>query len=83
MPPRQGLSGSQVKGAAHSLIDVPAQSAEMTHHGTLGLRLAFLNPLARLEGGGLKLLQFLLRRVVGRLDGLRLGCQHLESRPQA
>jgi hypothetical protein len=34
------------------------------------LRLTFLNALARLKGGGLQLFQLLLRRVVGRLDGL-------------
>jgi hypothetical protein len=42
-------------------------------HGTSGLRLAFFNPLERRKGGGLQLLQLLLKRVVGRLDGLHLG----------
>jgi hypothetical protein len=37
--------------------------------------------LARLEGGGLQPLQLLLRRVVGRLGGLRLGRRVPESRP--
>jgi hypothetical protein len=32
----------------------------MTRHGTPGLRLAFLDPLACLEGGGLQLFQLLL-----------------------
>jgi hypothetical protein len=72
-----------VKGAAHVLTDVPAQSAEKTHHGTPGLRLSFLNILARLESSSLQLFQLLLRRVVGRLDGLRLGRQGPESRLQA
>jgi hypothetical protein len=40
----------------HALSDVPTQSAKTTHHGTPGLHRAFLNPLARLKGGGLQLL---------------------------
>jgi hypothetical protein len=56
---------------------------EMTRHGAPDLRLAFLDPLERLEGGGLQLLQLLLRRVIGLLDGLRLGSRFFESHPQA
>jgi hypothetical protein len=72
-----------VKGVAHALSDVPTQSAEMTRHGAPGLRLALFNLLARLEGGGLQLFQLLLRRVVGRLNGLRLGRRVPKSCPQA
>jgi hypothetical protein len=46
-----------VKGAAHTLSDVPAQGEEMTRHGAPGLRLALLNSLEHLEGGGLQLLR--------------------------
>jgi hypothetical protein len=45
---------------------------ETTRHESFGLRLALLNPLTCLDGGGLQLLQLLLRRVVGRLDDLML-----------
>jgi hypothetical protein len=50
----------QVKGVAHALGDVPAEGAKTTRHGAPDLRLAFFNPLARLEGSGLQLLQLLL-----------------------
>jgi hypothetical protein len=69
----KGFLDPQVECAVHALSDVPAQSAETTRHGAPGLRLTFFNTLARLKGGDLHLLQLLLRRVVGRLDGLRLG----------
>jgi hypothetical protein len=75
----KGFLDPQMKGAMHALSDVPAQSTKTTRHGTPGLRLTFLNPLARLESGGLQLFQLLLRRVVGRLDGLCLGCRGPES----
>jgi hypothetical protein len=67
------LLDPQVKRAPHTLGDVPAQGAEVTRRGAPGLCLAFLNALARLEGGGLQRFQLLLRGVVGRLDDLRLG----------
>jgi hypothetical protein len=63
----------QVKGATHALGDMPAEGAEMTRHGAPGLRLAFFNSLACLEGSGLQLLQLLLGSVVGCLHGLCLG----------
>jgi hypothetical protein len=69
----KGLLDPQVKGATHALGDVPTEGAETTRHGAPGLRLAFFNPLTRLEGSGLQLLQLLLGRVVGRLYGLCLG----------
>jgi hypothetical protein len=47
------------------MSNVPTQSTEMTRHGTPGLRLTFLNTLARLESSGLQLFQLLLRRDVG------------------
>jgi hypothetical protein len=49
----KGFLDPQMKGAAHALSNVPAQSTETTRRGDPGLCLAFLNPLARLEGGGL------------------------------
>jgi hypothetical protein len=62
-----------VKGAVHARGDVFAEGVEMTRHRAPSLRLAFFNPLARLKGSGLQLLQLLLGRVVGRLYGLCLG----------
>jgi hypothetical protein len=56
----EGILDTQVKGAAHALGDVPAEGVKATCHGAPGLRLAFLNPLACLEGGGLQLFQLLL-----------------------
>jgi hypothetical protein len=55
----EGLLDTQVKGAAHALGNVPAEGAEATSHRALGLHLAFLDPLACLEGGGPQLLQLL------------------------
>jgi hypothetical protein len=79
----KGLLDPQMKGTPHTLGDVPAQGAEATRHGALGLCFAFLNALACLEGGGLQLFQLLLRRVVGCLDRLRMGRRRPESCPQA
>jgi hypothetical protein len=56
----EGLLDTQVKGAAHTLGNVPAKGTEATCHGAPGLHLAFLDPLARLEGGGPQLFQLLL-----------------------
>jgi hypothetical protein len=56
----KGFLDSQMECVAHELSNVPAQSAKTTLHGTSGLRLAFLNVLARLEGDGLQLFQLLL-----------------------
>jgi hypothetical protein len=78
----EGLLNTQVKGAAHGLGNVPAEGAEATCHRAPDLRLAILDPLARLEGGGSQL-QLLLRGVVGRLHGLRLGCRVPKCVPQA
>jgi hypothetical protein len=64
----KGFLNLQVKGAVYALGDVPAEGAETTRHGAPGLRLAFFNPLTRLESNGLQLLQLLLGRVVGRLQ---------------
>jgi hypothetical protein len=69
----EGLLDTQVKGAAHALGNVPAKGTEATCHRAPGLHLALLDPLACLECGGPQLFQLLLRGVVGRLDGLRLG----------
>jgi hypothetical protein len=79
----EGLLDAQVKGAAHALGDVPAEGAEATCHRAPGLHLAFLDPLAHLEGGGPQLFQLLLGGVIGRLDGLPLGCRVPKSGPQA
>jgi hypothetical protein len=49
-----------VKGAAHAPGNVPTEGAETTRHRTSSLRLAFLDLLTRLEGGGPQLLQLLL-----------------------
>jgi hypothetical protein len=62
---------------------MPAQGAKATRHGTLSLRLAFLDALACLDGCGLQLFQLLLGGVVGRLDRLRLGRRRPKSRPQS
>jgi hypothetical protein len=70
----EGLLDAQVKTAAHVLGDVPAEGAEATCHRAPDLRLALIDRLAHLEGGGPQLFQLLLRGVVGRLDSLRLGC---------
>jgi hypothetical protein len=42
-----------MKGAPHTLGDVPAQGVKTARHGTPVLRLAFFNTLAQLKGGGL------------------------------
>jgi hypothetical protein len=67
------LLDTQVKGVAHAPGDMPTEGAEAAHHRAPSLRLAFLDLLACLEGGGPQLLQLLLRGVVGRLDSLSLG----------
>jgi hypothetical protein len=69
----EGFLNTQVKGTAHALGNVPAKGTKATRHGAPGLHLAFLNPLAHLEGSGPQLFQLLLQGVLGRLDGLRLG----------
>jgi hypothetical protein len=56
----KGFLNSQVKGAAHAPGNVPTEGAEATRHRAPGLRLAFLDLLARPEGGSPQLLQFLL-----------------------
>jgi hypothetical protein len=45
---------------ALTLGDVPAEGGEATCHRAPGLHLTFLDPLARLEGGGPQLFQLLL-----------------------
>jgi hypothetical protein len=79
----EGFLNPQVKGAAHALGNVPAEGAEATRHRAPDLHLAFLDPLARLEGSSPQLLQLLLRGVVGRLDSLRLGRRVPKSITQA
>jgi hypothetical protein len=76
------LLDAQVKGAAHELCDVPTKSVEAARHQTPGLRLALLDFLAGLEGGGPQLFQLLLRGVVGRLHSLSLGCRGSQGSPQ-
>jgi hypothetical protein len=72
-----------VKSVAHAPGDMPAEGAEATRHRAPGLRLAFLDLLAGLEGGGLQLLQLLLRGIVGHLHSLSLGCRVPQGDPQA
>jgi hypothetical protein len=67
------LLHTQVKGPAHTLGDVPTEGAEAARHRAPSLRLAFLNLLACLEGGGPQLLQLMLRGVVGSLNSLSRG----------
>jgi hypothetical protein len=67
------LLDTQVKGAVHAPGDVPTKGTEAARHRAPGLRLAFPDPPACLEGGGPQLLQLLLRGVVGRQDSLSLG----------
>jgi hypothetical protein len=47
------------------------------------LRLALLDFLVGLEGGGPQLFQLLLRGVVGRLHSLSFGCRVSQGSPQA
>jgi hypothetical protein len=48
-----------MKGAEHALGDVPAEGAQATRQRAPGLRLAFFNLLADLEGGSTQVLQLL------------------------
>jgi hypothetical protein len=68
---------------AKGLLDTHVKGAEATRHRAPSLRLALLDFLAGLEGGGPQLLQLLLRGVVGHLHSLRLGCQVPQGNPQA
>jgi hypothetical protein len=79
----KGFLDPQVECTVHTPGNMPAQGAEATHHGALGLRLALLHALERLKGRGPQLLQLLLGRVVGRLERLGLGRRRPKSRPQA
>jgi hypothetical protein len=77
----KGLLDAQVKGVAHAPGDMPAEGAEATRHRAPSLRLAFLDLMAGLEGGGPQLLQLLLREVVGRLHSLSLDCRVPQGDP--
>jgi hypothetical protein len=79
----ESLLDAQVKGATHAPGDMSTEGTEATHHRAPSLRLAFLDPLAGLEGGGLQLLQLLLRGVVGHLHSLSLGCRVPQGDPQS
>jgi hypothetical protein len=57
----------------HAPGDVATKGVEAARHRAPGLRLAFLDFLAGLEGGGSQLLQLLLCGVVGCLHSLSLG----------
>jgi hypothetical protein len=48
----KGFLDPQVECTVHTLSNMLAQGAEMTHHRTPGLHFAFLDALARLEGHG-------------------------------
>jgi hypothetical protein len=56
----KGLLDAQMKSATHTSGDMPAESTKATRHRAPSLRLAFLDLLAGLEGGGPQLLQLLL-----------------------
>jgi hypothetical protein len=56
----ESLLDTQMKGATHVTGNVPTEGAEATRHRAPSLHLAFLNLLARLEGGGPQLVQLLL-----------------------
>jgi hypothetical protein len=79
----KGLLDAKMKGVMHALGDVPTEGALATRQRALGLRLAFFNLLADLEGGSPQLLQLLLRGVVGRLHSLVLGGRIPQGGPQA
>jgi hypothetical protein len=79
----KGLLDSQTKGTAHALRDVPAESTQATRQRAPGLRLAFFNLLADLEGGSPQLLQLLLIGVVSRQHSLSLGGRIPQGGPQA
>jgi hypothetical protein len=79
----KGLLDAQMKGAAHALGDVPAEGAQATRQQAPGLRLAFFNHLADLEGGSPQLSQLLLRGVVGRLHSLGLDGRIPQGGPRA
>jgi hypothetical protein len=49
----EGLPDAKVEGTAHVLGDVPPEGAQAARQRAPGLRLAFLDPLAGLEGSGL------------------------------
>jgi hypothetical protein len=68
----KGFLDRQVQGTVHTPGNMPSQGAEATLHGVPGLRFAFLDALAHLEGRGLQLFQLLLGGIVGRLDRPRL-----------
>jgi hypothetical protein len=77
------LPDAKVVGTAHPLGDVPPEGAQAACQRAPGLRLALLDPLEGLEGGGLQRLQLLLRGVVGRLHHLDLGSHVPQGGPQA
>jgi hypothetical protein len=72
-----------VKGATHAPGDVPTKGTQATRRRAPGLRLAFFDRLAGLEGGGPQLFQLLLRGVVGRLHSLGLSGRVPQGGPQA
>jgi hypothetical protein len=74
---------AQVKGATHAPGNMPTEGTQATRRRAPGLRLAFFDLLAGLEGGGPHLFQLLLRGVVGRLHRLGLGSHIPQSGPQA
>jgi hypothetical protein len=56
----KSLLDAQVQGAVHALGDMLVEGAQATLQRGPGLRLAFFNLLADLEGGGPQLLHLLL-----------------------
>jgi hypothetical protein len=56
----KGLLNAQVKGVVNEPGDTSAEGAKATRHRASSLRLAFLDLMAGLKGGGPQLLQLLL-----------------------
>jgi hypothetical protein len=67
----------------HALEDMPAEGEQAARQRATGLRLAFFNLLADLQGGSPQLLQLLLGGVVGRLHSLSLSGHIPQGDPQA
>jgi hypothetical protein len=79
----EGLLDAQVKSVTHAPGDMPTEGTQETRQRAPGLRLAFFDPLAGLEDGGLQLFQLLLRGVEGHLHHLSLSGCVPQSGPQA
>jgi hypothetical protein len=79
----EGLLDPQAEHTSHTPGNMTAQGTEAARHGALGLHVALLHALTRLEGHIPQVFQLLLRGVVGCLDCLVLGRRRPKIRPQA